>query len=410
MRGRRKGLLAVAAGVALVAVACGGSSSKAKAGGGQTYTIGVITDATGLAASGNKTSVQGVQAGQILAKRDGYTIKYVVGDTATSPASALTAAQRLVEQSHVLAVLTVSAVFFGAAPYLTAQGVPVVGAAEDGTEWLHSRNMFASYGPIDPTKVTDGLGQFFKMEGVTSVGALGYSVSPSSSDVAKGAALSAQAVGLKVGYLDANFPFGSTNVQPVALAMKNNGVNGFFAVVDPNTGLELVTALRQEGVDLKAALLPTGYGGDLIQGGAAGIRAAQGVFFTSTFEPVEMHTAATEQFQADLRAVGVATEPTYAEYSAYAAMSLLVDGLEAAGKNPTQASLISGLSSLKAFDANGLLGVNKVDMTLRSGPMLGVPRCGYITKLVGTTFQLVPGATPGCGAHLVPGKTVSASS
>jgi ABC-type branched-subunit amino acid transport system substrate-binding protein len=71
---------------------------------------------------------------------------------------------------------------------------------------------------------------------------------------------SAKAAGIKIGYLNASFAFGSTNVQPVALAMKAAGVDGATASVDPNTSYALITALRQAGVDLKAFLLPTGYG------------------------------------------------------------------------------------------------------------------------------------------------------
>ena len=56
---------------------------------------GILTDATGLAASGNKTSPQGVQAGAVYASKQGYTIKYVVADTMTSPSGALSEAQQL---------------------------------------------------------------------------------------------------------------------------------------------------------------------------------------------------------------------------------------------------------------------------------------------------------------------------
>jgi ABC-type branched-subunit amino acid transport system substrate-binding protein len=406
---RSKLLVAVVATLLLAAACSSSSKSSSSSSGEPTYTVGILTDYTGPAASANKSSVQGVQAGQVLAKRNGYNIKYVIGDTATSPATALTAAQNLVEVDHVTAILTVSAVTFGAAPYLTANGVPVIGAAEDGTEWLHSTNMFGVYGPVDETKVTDTYGKFFKMEGVTTFGALGYSISPSSSEAAKGAALSAQAVGLKVGYLNANFPFGSTNVQPEALAMKNNGVEGFTATVDPNTGLLLASSLRQLGGNLKAALLPTGYGGDITQGGPGATQLAQGNFFLSTFEPVEMNTPATKQLQSDLKSVGITTDPTYGEYSGYASMIMMVEALKAAGKNPSHSSLITALSGIHNWTANGLLGVNTVDLGLRSGPNLGVLKCTYVTKYQGTSFQLVPNATPICG-NLVPGKTVSASS
>ncbi len=408
-RKRRSTLSAVLVAAALVAVACSGCSNSASSNGGRTYTIGLITDATGPASSGNKSSVEGVKAGTFYAARNGYTIRFVLGDTATSPAGALTAAQRLVEQDHVLAVVTVSALLFGAASYLTVHGVPVLGAAEDGPEWLHAANMFGSYGVADFTKVTTLYGKFFKLKGVTTVGALGYGVSPSSSEAAKGAAASAQSVGLKVGYVNGNFPFGSTNVQPVALAMKSARIDGFFGVVDPNTGLNLVAALRDVGVTLKAGLLPTGYGGDITQGGPGGIQKAQGLYFLSSFQPVELHTAATTTFQSDLRQAGVGTEPTYAEYAAYAAMIMLTEGLKAAGKNPTHASLISALSGIHDFTAGGLL-PEKIDLSQRSGaPPPGVPGCAYITKLVGSRFQPVSGASPLCG-YLVPGKTVSASS
>jgi ABC-type branched-subunit amino acid transport system substrate-binding protein len=394
----------------MVAAACSSSkstptgSSTTTGTGNHTYTVGILTDLTGPAASGNKTSVEGVQAGAVLAAKDGYTIKYVVGDTATSPAQALSAAQKLVEQDHVLAVISVSALTFGAANYLTSQGIPVVGVAEDGPEWLTAPNMFSVYGPTDLTKATTLYGQFFKMEGATTVGALGYSISPSSAEAAKGAGVSAQAAGLKVGYVNANFPFGSTNVTPVALAMKAAGVNAVTAAVDPNTGFSLITALRLAGVNLKAALLPTGYGGDILQAGPGALQAGQNVYFTSSFEPIEMHTAATAQFANALKAVGITTDPTYAEYAGYAAIAMLDQGLKAAGTSPTHAALISALSGITRYDAAGLYGNRPLNVSQRQQEL-----CSYITKLSGSTFELVTGADPLCGT-VIPGKTISASS
>jgi hypothetical protein len=55
----------------------------------------------------------------VLARRAGYTIKYVIGDTTSTPGGALTAAQKLVEQDHVFAVIAVSSLTFAAANYLT---------------------------------------------------------------------------------------------------------------------------------------------------------------------------------------------------------------------------------------------------------------------------------------------------
>lgn len=410
MHKSRKVLLAVVAAMGLVASACS-SSPATSAGSGSssnTYTVGVLTDLTGEAASGNKTSPQGVEAGVYYAKDHGYTIKYVVADTQTSSTGALSAAQELVEQHHVLAVIAVSSLTFLAATFLAQHHVPVIGAAEDAGEWVTDTNMFSVFGPEDASKVATTAGQFFKMEGATNVGTLGYSISPQSADAAEAAAVSAQHVGLKTGYVNANFQFGSTNVQPIALAMKAAGVDGMTAEVDPNTGLLLVTALHQVGADIKVAVLPTGYGGDLEQAGPGALSSAQNVYFLSVFEPMELHTAATEEFQKYLKDVGVTGDPTYGEYSGYASIVLLVQALQADGGNTTPAKLIAALGGIHSFDAAGLLGSHTVDMANRKASPLGPGNCAYFTKLSGSKFDLVPGADPLCGS--LTNQTVSSSS
>jgi hypothetical protein len=179
--------------------------------------------------------------------------------------------------------------------------------------------------------------------------------------------------------------------------------------VDPNTAFALITALRQAGVNLKVALLPTGYGGDLLQAGPGALQSAQNVYFLSSFEPVEMGTPATRQLQSALRVIGVRTDPTFAEYAGYTSVALLVEGLNAAGPDPGRAALISALSGITHFNAAGLFGTHSVNMADRSTAAVGVDNCYWITKLSGSTFQLVPGADPICGT-VIPGKTVSPSS
>ncbi|MGF7238703.1 MAG: ABC transporter substrate-binding protein [Frankia sp.] len=405
-----------AAAALVVAAGCGssGSSGSATSSGpstkaNKTITIGLLTDRSGPAASGNKTSVEGVKAGAVLAAREGYTIKYIVADTATNPATALSAAQKLVTQNHVTAVIAHSALTFAASTYLTSHGIPVVGAAEDGPEWITAKNMFSVFGAIHSTKVSTTQGLFFKMQGVTNLAALGYSISPTSSEAAKAAQVSAQKAGIKVGYLNSKFPFGSTNVAPIALEMKKAGINGFTASTDPNTAFSLITALRQQGVDIKAALLPTGYGGDLIQAGPGALKAAQNVYFVLGYEPIEMQTAATKQFAADLKSSGTTGEPTFAMYNGYVSVGLLLQGLKGAGADPTHASLIASLSTIHAFTALGLFGSHKLDINDRTNLVNGVDNCAWITKLEGSTFTLVKGATPICGSE-IRGVTVAPSS
>jgi branched-chain amino acid transport system substrate-binding protein len=119
-----------------------------------------------------------------------------------------------------------------------------------------------------------------------------------------------------------------------------------------------------------------------------------------------MNTPATQQLVNDLKAAGVTGEPTYAEYNGYLSVGLLVRGLKAAGSKPTAASLTSALSSIRSWDALGLFGGHNIDLNNRTDYPGG---CVWVVKLVGSSFELVPGADPICGS-LVPGVTVSASS
>ena len=390
----------VAGGVSLgVGSATAGASTALKP-----LTIGVLTDATGPGASGNATTIQGVQAGVYLAKRAGYSLKYYVGDTATSPSTALSAGQSLVDQHHVFSVVAVSAVAFGAAPFFKSQGTPVTGVAEDGPEWSTDLNMFSVYGIPQTTLVNTGSGTYFKSQGVTNLGSVGYAISPSSAESAESAAKSAEHAGIKVGYLNAAFPFGSTNVQPIALAMKSAGVNGLSMSTDPNTALALIAALKNLGVNLKGVLLATGYGGDVTTQASAGERnAAQGVSFENPYEIMELNTSATKQFAADLKSAGIHGLPTQSEYNGYVAVGLLLQGLKSAGNKPTQASVIKALQKVNAFTALGLFDSHPVNINNRTTYSGG---CFWVGKLVGSKFALVPGAEPHCGTT-IPGETVS---
>ncbi|MBL7492589.1 ABC transporter substrate-binding protein [Frankia sp. AgB1.9] len=408
------GAACLTAAVTLLAVGCGSSGSgggtnAAGSGSDQTVTIGVLTDVTGPAASGNKTFVDGVKAGTYYASRNGYKIKYVVADTATNPTTALAAAQKLVTQDHVLAVLAESSILFTTTNYLTAHNVPVIGVSQDGPEWSTAKNMFSVAGPLQQTKVSTTIGELLKLVGVTNLASLGYGVSPISSESAASGALSAEVAGIKVGYLNAKFPFGSTDVGPEVLAMKNAGINGLWASVDPNTGFALISGLRDQGVDLKGVLLPTGYGGDILQAGQGALQDAQGVYFTLGYEPVEMQTAATKQLQADFASAHITLAPTYASYTGYVATGLLVRALKDAGSGATQASLIKALSNVHDWDAMGLFGGHKADINDRVNIVNGADNCWWLTKLEGDKFTLVPGGDPVCG-KLVPGKTVAPAS
>lgn len=420
------GTRAAAAGALALAVFLTGCSSSGKHAdsvatqGGKSaasespITLGVLADLTGVAASTFNTAEKGVKAavGAVNAAGgvDGHKLNYVMADTASSAAGAASAARSLVSVKHVFAVVHDSAFTFAAEPFLLKAGVPVLGGSFDGPEWddAANTNMFAVAGTTASTKVSATSGLYMKAQGVTSCGAVGFSGSQSSTRAATAINDSCQAAGLKAGYLNTQIPFGSTDMAPVAIAIKNSGIDGIQMSMTSSSEFALVEALRTNGVKLKSILLQTGYGGDLLEDTAA-VAAAQGVDFVSATAPVEAGTAVTNTLKQNLSAyAGVTTSPTFAEIYGYLGVMAFQKGVEVSAAPLTHTSFIAGLRGVHDWDGNGLFTPSSIDFSNyeSSGQAggVGTKGCVFVLKLSGKAFAPVSGS-PFCGG-IVDGITL----
>ncbi len=341
---------------------------------------------------------------------EGYHLKYVVADTTSTPSGVLEAAQKLVDQEHVFAVIAQSGFTFAAAQFLTSHGVPVIGADVDANEWLTSKNMFSIYGYPNFSLVETTTGQLLKLLGATNFGAIGYSVSPSSAEAAKSAAVSAQLAGVKVGYLNAQLPLGN-NVGPLVLAMKSAGVDSFAPEIELSTAFLILQGLRQEGIHVKVPLMATGYGGDLRSAGPATEQAAQGSYYPLPFEPVELNSPATQKLvNAMSTHAGISSSQiTNDEVLGYMSVDGFVAGLKAAGANPTQSQFIDAMLTIRSYNGAGLYGSHTMGFAMdqRGHGSTGADNCQWVVQWSGSSFHPVQGAEPICGT-VAPGKTVSA--
>ncbi len=417
---RRTKWLAVLAALMVVAGACGSSKSTNAAGptssgtgSKPSYTLGILTEMTGLLAADGKVIPPSVKAAEGYFNAQGYNLKYVVADTGTSPTGALTAAHQLVEQDHVFAVIMISAVGFSAAPYLTSQGIPVIGSSSDGNEWTTSRNMFSVFGTPNYSSVQTTTGDILKLLGAHNYSAVAYAISPSSTQAAASEAESARLAGIKVGYLDTKFPFGDTNVGPTVLAMKAAGVDSASFLVEQASALAILQGLKQQGVTLKAPLISIGYGGDLLNSGPAAEQAATGAYFNVPMEPMELNTPATQQFAKNMQTY--AGEPqdqiSINQYLGYTSVFAFVQGLKAAGPNPTQAQLINAMLGIRSFNAAGLYGTHSVGFAMdqRGIGSAGADNCTFLVRWSGSSFKLVTGAEPICGKNVTGGSASGSS-
>jgi branched-chain amino acid transport system substrate-binding protein len=377
----------------------GGSSTATGTSSGGVIKIGVLRAASGQGSSGYETVETGVKAylNPINAAGgvNGQKIEYIMADDASTPAGALTAVQKLVQKDKVFAIISESSNYFGASKYALQQGIPVIGLGLDGTEWADKSytNLFSDQGVNNLDDLYADSGLLMKALGVTTCGAVGYIESPSSVKATEGFRKSCIAAGLKGGYVT-NIHFGSTDVGPVALAIKNAKTDGVYLATVPSSGFALAAALKQYGAQMKGVVLATGYGGDLLQSSAA-VAAAQGFVFNSNGAPVEANTPATQQFVKNLAAVGYTGTPTFAIQTTYLATAAFVAGLKAAGANPTQQSYSAALRKVTDFDADGLLAPIKVNFSDYSP----ATQCLWAVSLTGKKFTSVPGS-PFCGGQI----------
>jgi ABC-type branched-subunit amino acid transport system substrate-binding protein len=416
MRAKRVGL-------ALVTMFCltgtvgavGVASSSPSEASGSPITIGLICSCTGPAGP----EYRGTQ-GALMARIDrqnakggvnGHKIQVIFADDATSPAQDPTAVQNVISKG-VIGIVAVSAVFFSGAKFANQAHLPVTGASSDGPEWGTQpyTNMFASdTGSIDPKyPVNTQIGKFLTTHGGSVVGSYGYGISPSSSRSAIATVRSVVHAGGKQGVLDISVPFGSVAFGPEALAAKAAHITGLYAGMVDSSNFAMATSMKQAGVNLKAVVFPTGY--EPSAPSSPAWPEMQGDYFDTEFRPFSAPNAATKAMQVALEKYDHFSKtrfPTLNEYEAWVGADLMIQGLQAAGKNPTPAAVIKDLRRVKSYNGNGLLPV-PLNYSTNFGHDTS-PACGWFLRAGKTGFSLVSNK-PFCGTDIPGTSTATASS
>jgi branched-chain amino acid transport system substrate-binding protein len=362
-------LLAVVAGLSLATAGLFTVSASAQSGNtpGVTdneVTLGYITSETGVAASvlanADKSCKARVDAENAKGGVNGRKIKLEAIDDKSSGEN-LTATKDLVQNRDVFAVIDNSAFAFLSYRFLKDQGVPMIGAGFDGSYYYQpgNENIISALGngtPV-PGLTYDTVTKVMKQMGAKKVAAVGYGVSPSSSESAKATeSFGAKAQGLKGVYLNTNVDFGSTDVGPIVLGIKNSGADGLYLPLDSNTNFAIVQGLQQNGVKMKANVLATGYSQDLLNQPIAKTITPNDVMFTS-YRPIELGGKAVKQFQANMKKYGGLTGiPNYGGYTGYIACDLAIHGLKNAGRNLTRQGFVDAIRNTNGgiYDSAGL--------------------------------------------------------
>jgi len=377
-----------------------------------TVKVGMITSLTGPFASTFGVAGEAAQA-RIETENakggvHGRTIQLELVDDASSPDQNLKAAQTLIEQKDVFAVISVSSFVAGSYRYLNEQGIPVTGAPLGGPMWGQepNRNMFSYSGGYDPTSPASTLdGLFLKSIGATKSAVLGYGNSPSSAISIKQEVFSHEAAGIDVVYENISIPIGGVDFTAPVLDIKKSGADVVVGSFVEASDVALATALKQGDVDAKQ-LYFTGYGQSLLDQPTAK-EAAQGVYFKTQTAPFELKTPGTEAMLAALEEHAPSYDggiPSAGMVFGWQAADLMIRGLQEAGQNPTRESFITNLTAVTDYDGAGLL---PAPVSFDHFGTYEEQQCAWFVQLDGEQFVPVPAdGKPMCGT-LIPNSATS---
>jgi ABC-type branched-subunit amino acid transport system substrate-binding protein len=364
--------------------------------------IGYIFSETGVAGSTFKNAGKAFQARIDRANAEGgingRQIRTELVDDASGTANA-TAAQDLVQNRKVFAVVNNSSFAFLSYRALLAEGVPMIGGGFDGTYYGQKGNedIISALGNAAPFDglTYDGVAKLMKLRGAKKVAVLAYGASASSSSAAKSIfQYAVPSVGLDPVYLNTSVDFGTTDVGPLVLGIKNSGADAVYLPMVAASNFAVVQGLQQNGVEMKANVLATGYGQELLDSPIARTLKPNTIL-AAGYKPVELKDKATKQFQSDLKQyAGLTGVPDFGVYLGYITAELTVLGLEQAGKALTRRGFIDGLHALGSYDAAGLA-CQPINISLESFGQLPKTQCGWSVTVKDDKFVVANHGKPG---------------
>ena len=321
-----------------------------------------------------------------------------------------TAAQDLVQNKHVFMIVNNSSFAFLTYKFLQDAGVPQVNGGFDGTYYGEPGNedVISALGNVVAANgVTyDGLPKLMKAMGAKKVAALAYGISASSTASAENLQkFAVPAVGLEPVYTNTTVDFGSTDVGPQVLGIKNAGADAVYLPLVANSNIAVVQGLAQNGVKMKSTVLATGYGQQLLDQPVSKTFGPE-VILSAGFAPVELKTKATKELQANLKKyTGYTGVPDFGIYTGYITCDMAILGLQNAGNPPTRAAFAPNLRKLGTYDQAGLA-CQPVDISTATYGQAPKTGCGYYVQVKNGKFVLFKQKN---GSAAWPSKLIAAS-
>ena len=311
------------------------------------------------------------------------------GDTARN----VTAAQQLIEQEKVFALMPESPAGDASGKYVHDQAVPAVGWQAGLAVWGTYPNYFgfqnANVKDIQTHYVARPI-EAVKALGAKKIAVIGNSTGNAATFAEQNADSVNKTKGVKLVYKTTDIPPGTTEFGAVVDQIKQSGADTVYTTMAVTDGIALVNALKQAGVVPKIIVFPGGYSPSVLN-----IPAFDNAYFSLEFAPLEtvpephgiaefkkwMATTAPNAQLGQITAVGWLSAET------------LIAGLKAAGVEcPTRKAFINNLRLVKGYTADGWFPpLNFTDVYNR--PFF----CAYYLQVVNKQFVPQFGGKQFCG-------------
>jgi branched-chain amino acid transport system substrate-binding protein len=319
--------------------------------------IGSIVPTSGASAT-SAPIIDGIKARFAKANAEGELGKrkltLVNVDDAADAARNVTAAQQLVEQEKVFAVMPESAAGDASGPYLHDQAIPVVGwqlgLAVYGTYPNYFGFQNANVKDIKTHYVARPI-EAVKALGAKKIAVIGNSTGNAATFAEQNADSVNKTKGVKLVYKTTDIPTGTTEFGAVVDQIKQSGADTVYTTMAISDGIALVNALKQAGVVPKIIVFPGGYSPAVLS-----IPAFDNVYFSLEFAPFE--TTPEPHGVAEFKKWMAQESPnvTIAQFPAVGWLSAntMIEGIKAAGVScPTRKAFINNLRMVKGYTADG---------------------------------------------------------
>lgn len=277
-------------------------------------------------------------------------------DDFTQASRNVQAARSLVEEDKVFAVLPVATPLFAGGTYLAQQGTPTFGW-NINPEWAAGPSLFGNIGSyvcFECAETFSYLPFVGKQLGVSKYALLSYGAAQSKQCL-EGQKAALEKYGQEVVFEDGSLAFGFTDASADVARIKESGAQIMATCMDGDGSARMSRALHQAGVDVKQ-YWPLGYDPKLLSQFPSEM---EGIYMQSTTVPFEI-----PQSSPGLQKYLEWIEKTdgrlgQASLEGWLSAALFVRGLQDAGEDFTQASVVDAINRIDDWTAEKILaGVN----------------------------------------------------